>query len=315
MSHYLMQRLVIAVFVLFGVSVIVFFVVRLIPGDPALVMAGPMADPAHVERIRVELGLRDAIPVQYLKWIGRAVLGDLGRSISLRRSVLDEVDDRFRATAILAGAAILLSFPLGILIGIVSAVKQYSFLDRIFMLFALLGISAPVFWTGLVLMVVFSVWLRILPGTGMHTAGGGDFFDMLRHLVLPAFTLSLPPLAVIARMTRSNMLEVIRQDYIRTARSKGLAETAVIMRHALRNALVGIVTILGMQSGFLLGGAVYVETVFAWPGVGYMLVNAILKRDYPLIQGGVLLVATSYVVINLVTDLLYAYLDPRIRYD
>ena len=164
------------------------------------------------------------------------------------------------------------------------------------------------------LVVVFSVWLRVLPGTGMHTAGGGDFADLLRHLILPAFTLSLPPLAVIARLTRSNMLEVIRQDYVRTARSKGLTETVVIASHAFRNALVGIVTILGLQVGFLLGGAVYVETVFAWPGIGFMLVNAIFKRDYPLIQGGVLLVAASYVFINLVTDLLYAYLDPRIRY-
>jgi ABC-type dipeptide/oligopeptide/nickel transport system permease component len=183
------------------------------------------------------------------------------------------------------------------------------------MLGALVGISAPTFWTGLVLIVVFSVKLRILPGTGMHTAGESGFLDLLHHLVLPAVTLSLVPLAVIARTTRSNILEVIRQDYTRTARAKGLAETVVIGRHVLRNALVGIVTILGLQFAFLLGGAVYVETIFAWPGIGYMLVNAILKRDFPLIQGGVLLVAIAYVFINLGTDLLYAYLDPRIRYD
>jgi peptide/nickel transport system permease protein len=315
MSRYVMQRLAIAVFVLFGVTVIVFFVVRLIPGDPALVMAGPMAEPEFVERIRVELGLREPIPVQYFKWIGRALTGDFGRSISLRRPVLDEVLERFRATAILTGAAILIAFPLGVLIGILSAVKQNTVLDRGSMLGALVGISAPTFWTGLVLIVVFSVKLRILPGTGMHTAGESGFFDLLRHLVLPAVTLALVPLAVIARTTRSNMLEVIRQDYTRTARAKGLGETLVIGRHVLRNALVGIVTILGLQFAFLLGGAVYVETVFAWPGIGYMLVNAILKRDFPLIQGGVLLVAISYVFINLGTDLLYAYLDPRIRYD
>lgn len=314
MRYYVAQRLISIVFVLFGVSLIVFAVMHLTPGDPARIMLGPMATPKDLARLQEELGLTDPIYVQYFKWISRALRGDFGRSISLRRAVMDEVLLRFKGTLILALPAILFSFTLGIAIGVLSAVRQYSFLDRFSMGLAMFGISMPSFWFGLVLIIIFSLHFRIFPGTGMYSPGGGnDFGDLVHHLVLPALTLAVVPMAVIARVTRSNMLEVIRQDFIRTARAKGLGEGSVTMKHAFRNTLVGIVTVLGLEVGFLLAGTVYVETVFSWPGVGSMLVNAILTRDFPLVQGGVMLIATSYVFINLATDLLYVYLDPRVH--
>ncbi len=314
MGAYLVRRLISLALVVFGVTVVVFLIIHIAPGDPARIMLGAAARPEDLATLRHELGLDQPVYVQYATWIGRAVHGDLGRSISLHRPVLNEVVSRFKNTLLLSVAAMLISFPLGIGIGVVSAVKRGAFIDRLFILLATTGLSLPSFWFAMVLIIVFSVKLRWLPGTGMTSPlGNGGALDVAKHMILPAIALSVIPLAVIARYTRSSMLEVISQDFVTTARAKGLTDYAVVIQHVFRNTLVLIVTMLGLQVGFLLAGAVYVENVFSWPGVGQLLVNAILKRDFPLVQGGVLLVALSYVVINLATDLTYAYLDPRIR--
>jgi peptide/nickel transport system permease protein len=314
--RYLIKRLAAAGIVVAGVSVIVFLVLHLVPGDPAQIVLGPMGTKTELQRLRTELGLDHPLHVQYLRWIGRVVQGDLGRSIAWNRPVLPEVLQRFRATLVLAGTSLTIATAVGILFGIVSAVRQRSWADRIVTLLAVVGISMPSFWLGMVLVALFSVKLGWLPVSGMYdVTGSGGTADLIRHLILPAITLAVIPMAVITRVTRSNMLEVIRHDYIRTARSKGVAERTVILRHAFRNTMVNMITVVGMQAGFLLAGAIYVERVFAWPGVGSMMVDGILKRDFPVIQGGILLVALSYVTINLLTDVTYAYLDPRIRYD
>ncbi len=314
MANYLVRRFLWMIVVIFGVSVIVFGLIHLTPGDPAQIMLGPSASMEDVRELQHQLGLDRPIAVQYMHWIGRALQGDLGESIVLRRSVLGEVFDRFGNTAILAGTAMLISFTLGIALGVVSAVRRGSSIDRLVILAATGGLSLPSFWFGLMLIILFSVRLGWLPGTGMTSAvNGGSVVDIGKHLILPSVALAVVPMAVIARYTRSSMLEVLGQDYVRTARAKGLRERVVIGRHVFRNTLVALVTMLGLQVGFLLAGAVYIENVFSWPGIGQMLVDAILKRDFPLVQGGVLLVATVYVVVNLVTDLLYAFLDPHIR--
>jgi peptide/nickel transport system permease protein len=314
MGGYLLRRLLSLVPVVFGVTVLVFLIIHLTPGDPARIMMGAAGRPEDVETLRKELGLDQPIHVQYLQWLERAAHGDLGRSISLRRPVMDEVVARFRNTILLSTAAMLVSFPLGIAIGVLSAVKRGSLVDRLTIFLATFGLSLPSFWFGMVLIMIFTVELRLLPGTGMTSPiGGGGPADIAKHMVLPTLALSVIPLAVIARYTRSAMLEVVSQDFVTTARAKGVTERRIVLHHVFRNTLVLIVTMLGLQVGFLLAGAVYVENVFSWPGVGQLLVEAILKRDFPLVQGGVLLVALSYVGINLITDLLYAYLDPRIR--
>jgi peptide/nickel transport system permease protein len=314
LGRYLLRRLISLALVVFGVTVVVFLIIHIAPGDPAQIMLGAQARPEDLVTLRHELGLDRPVYVQYATWIDRAVHGDLGRSISLHRPVLNEVVSRFKNTLLLSIAAMLISFPLGIGVGVVSAVKRGKLLDRLFILLATLGLSLPSFWFAMVLIIVFSVKLRWLPGAGMTSPiGPGGPLDVAKHMILPAIALSVIPLAVIARYTRSSMLEVISQEFVTTARAKGLTDYAVVIRHVFRNTLVLIVTMLGLQVGFLLAGAVYIENVFSWPGVGQLLVNAILKRDFPLVQGGVLLVALSYVVINLVTDLTYAYLDPRIR--
>ena len=314
MGGYVLRRLLSLVPVVFGVTVLVFLIIHLTPGDPARIMLGAAGRPEDVETLRRELGLDQPIYVQYARWIERAVHGDLGRSIALHRPVLDEVVSRFKNTLLLSAAAMLVSFPLGIAVGVISAARRGSLLDRIAILLATFGLSLPSFWFGMVLIMIFTVELRLLPGTGMTSPiDGGGVVDIAKHMVLPALALSVIPLAVIARYTRSAMLEAISQDFVVTARAKGVTERRVIVHHVFRNTLVLIVTMLGLQVGFLLAGAVYVENVFSWPGVGQLLVEAILKRDFPLVQGGVLLVALSYVGINLLTDLAYAYLDPRIR--
>ena len=315
MRRYLVERLVSAVFVLIGVSFMVFMLSRLVPGDPAQVMLGPLATPQELAALREQFGLDKPILVQYGRWLSHVAQGDLGRSIMLHRAVLPEVWERFRATLILAVGGMLLAFPLGILVGVVAAIRPGSGLDRLSRLVATLSISMPAFWLGLLLVIGFSVRLGWLPGTGMYSpVGRGGLGDLLEHLVLPAITLSLVPLAVVSRLTRSNMLDAMDQDYVRTARAKGASECRVVGRHALSNTLVALLTVIGLQVGFLIAGAVYVEVVFSWPGIGFMMVNAILTRDFPLVQGGVLLIATSYVVINLATDLLYTCVDPRVRY-
>lgn len=314
MSRYLVRRLLSVIPVLFGVSIVVFGIIHITPGDPARIMLGATARPEDLARLQRELGLDRPVYVQYANWLQRVVQGDFGRSISLRRPVLDEVVTRFKNTALLSAAAMIISFSLGLGLGVLSAVRRGSLLDRLTMLTASLGLSLPSFWFAMVLIIIFSLKLGLLPGTGMTTPiKGGGALDIAQHMILPAMALAVVPLAVVARYTRSAMLEVISREYVTTARAKGLSGRAVITRHVLRNTLVSVVTMLGLQVGFLLAGAVYIENVFSWPGIGQMLVGAILKRDFPLVQGGVLMVATSYVVINLLTDIAYAYLDPRIR--
>ena len=315
LQGYVVRRLLLAVPVLVGVSVLVFAVMHLSPGDPAAIMLGAQATREDVERLHRDLGLDRALPVQYARWIGRVLQGDLGRSIPLGREVLPEVLVRFKATLILTGGALLVALLIGVPAGIVSATRQYTWLDRLSMGVAVTGVSLPVFWTGIMLIIVFSLTLRWLPSAGMYSPYGGDFTDLVWHLVLPAVTLGTASAAALARMTRSAVLEIVRQDFVRSARAKGLGERAVVGRHVLKNALNPIVTVLGIQVGTLLGGAILTETVFSWPGLGSMMVRAIQARDYPLVQGGVLLIATTFVLVNLLVDLLYAVFDPRIRYE
>jgi peptide/nickel transport system permease protein len=316
MSRYLTRRLLLLVPVLAGVSVIVFLVLHLSPGDPAEIMLGSQATKEDLERLRAELGLTEPLHVQYFRWMSHVVRGDLGRSLWMKRPVLTEVLGRFQATLILTGTALVLSTVGGLALGIASATRPNSVLDRLSAVASLFGASMPVFWLGIVLMVVFSLWLGWLPASGMYAPyGGGDARDLLSHLALPALTLAAASVTIVARLTRSTMLEVLGQDYVRTARAKGLAERGVVIRHALKNAMIPILTVVGVQAGYLLGGAVLTETVFAWPGVGTLMVQGILARDFPLVQGCVLVVALTFVLINLCVDLLYGFLDPRIRYE
>ncbi len=314
MRQYLIRRLLHTIPVLFGVSVLVFSMLHLAPGDPALVLLGPEANAKSIAQVRQDLGLDKPLLEQYVTWVSKMARGDFGRSIVLGREVFPEVWSRFQATAILTITSLIIAVLLGVSAGIISAVRQYSLFDSGVMLLALAGVSMPLFFTGIVAILGFAMNLRWLPSAGMYSPAGGDFFDLLRHLVLPAVTLGTVSAAILARMTRSAMLEIIRQDYIRTARAKGLGERTVIYVHALRNASITIVTVLGMQVGYLLGGSVITETVFSWPGIGQMMVRAIQARDYPMVQGGVFLVAAMFVFVNLLVDMLYAYLDPRIRY-
>jgi peptide/nickel transport system permease protein len=312
---YLARRLLLVVPVLLGVSVVVFMVLHLSPGDPAEIMLGAQATQEDLARLRGELGLTEPLPVQYARWLGHVVTGDLGRSLWMKRPVLGEVLIRFKATLVLTGTGLLLSTLGGIALGVASALRPHSWLDRLSAIASLFGVSMPVFWLGIMLMVVFALWLGWLPASGMYSPyGGGDLADLLVHLALPAVTLAAASITIVARLTRSTMIETLGQDFIRTARAKGLREAMVVVRHGLRNALLPIVTIVGVQAGYLLGGAVLTETVFAWPGVGTLMLQGILARDFPLVQGCVLVIALTFVVVNLVVDLLYAWLDPRIRY-
>ncbi|MGE5831125.1 MAG: ABC transporter permease [Micromonosporaceae bacterium] len=314
MRTYLVRRLLLVGPVLLGVSVVVFMVLHLSPGDPAEIMLGPQATKEDLERLRTELGLTEPLPVQYARWLGHVVQGDLGRSLWMKRPVLGEVLGRFQATLILTGTALLLSTVGGIALGVASATRPNSLLDRLSAVASLFGASMPVFWLGIVLMVIFALWLGWLPASGMYSPyGGGDLRDLLAHLALPAITLAAASVTIVARLTRSTMLETLGQDYIRTARAKGVVERLVVLRHGLRNALIPIVTVVGVQAGYLLGGAVLTETVFAWPGVGTLMVQGILARDFPLVQGCVLVVALCFVLVNLAVDALYAWFDPRIR--
>ena len=304
MYRYIIRRLLLLIPVMLGVSFIVFTIMFFTPGDPAKIMLGERAPQAEVAALRTQMGLDDPFIVQFFNFIRNATRGDFGRSLVTRRPVAEELFARFPATLQLAASAVLIAVAIGIPVGILSAVKQYSFFDGAAMTLALVGVSMPNFWQGLMMILLFSVYLRWLPSSGIGT---------FRHLIMPAVTLGTSSAALITRMTRSSMLEVVRQDYIRTARAKGLTERVVINRHALKNALIPVVTVIGLQFGYLLGGAVLTETVFAWPGVGRMMVDAIRQKDFPVVQAGVLLLAVAFSVVNLVVDILYAYIDPRIK--
>jgi peptide/nickel transport system permease protein len=311
---YVIKRLLALIPVLFGVTILVFLIMHLSPGDPAQIILGPKATEESLNALRHQLGLDLPLYEQYFRWIGNVFQGDWGRSIQLKRAVLPLVLDRFKATAILTFFAASIAIFCGTFAGIISSTKQYSFWDRFLMLLALIGFCLPVFWLGLMLQIIFGLNLGWLPVSGMHTPGETGFLDMLKYLLLPGVTLAASSMAEIARMTRSSMLEVIRQDYIKTARAKGLGERVVVYKHALRNAMIPVVTIVGLQIGYLLAGAVLVEIVFSWPGIGSLMVNGILARDFPLVQGIILFVATTYVFVNLIVDIVYAFLDPRITY-
>jgi peptide/nickel transport system permease protein len=306
MFHYVIKRLLSTIPVLIGISLLLFFMLRMLPGDPAQVLAGQMASPEEVENIRRQLGLDRPIHVQYAVFFGRLVQFDLGRSSRTQNPVTQEIWARLPNTVLLASVAITLACLLGIPAGIVSAVRPYTWMDYLVTSGALFGISMPVFWLGLMLVVVFSMVLQWLPAGGTGT---------WKHVILPSVTLASFVIAFIARMTRSTMMEVLSQDYTTTARSKGLKEEVVIVKHAMKNALIPIITVVGLQFGLLLGGAVLTETVFAWPGLGRLIVDSILARDYPMIQGAILVFGLLYIFVNLITDLLYAWVDPRIRYD
>lgn len=307
MSQYLVRRLLLAVPVIVGVSVAVFLMMHLIPGDPALALlrGQPTVTDADIDRVRHQLGLDDPIAVQYFKYAGRALRGDFGDSVQSHRPVLEMIGEQSWATIQLALAAMVLAVVLGVTLGTISAVRQNTWVDRLSMLVALFGVSMPSFWFGLLLIYVFSLRLGWFPITGQ----GG-----LERLVLPAVALGMDFSAITARLVRSNLLEVLRQDYVLSARAKGLRDRVVVSRHALRNAMIPVLTIVGLQLGNLLGGAVVVETVFAREGIGRLAITAILSKDFPLVQGIVLLAAVVYVAVNLAVDLTYALFDPRIHY-
>lgn len=314
MAGYILKRLISAVPVLFGISIIVFVIMAMIPGDPATAILGSYATPENVEKLNRDLGLDKPMVQRYFIWLGNMLQGEFGRSFSLNRDVLDEVLDRFGATLILAGTAFVLCALLGIAAGVVSAARQYGLADKAITFAVLLGISIPSFFLGMMMILIFAVKLRWFPVSGMWPIyGARDLPALASHLTLPALALAVVATGVIARLSRSAMLEVLRQDFIRTARAKGVHERAVIWRHALRAAMVSIIPVLGVQAGFVLSGAVYIEIVFQWPGVGRMLVDAILKRDILLVQGGVVFVAACYVLFNIVVDVAQSMLDPRIK--
>lgn len=332
MIGYLVRRTLSAVPVLLGVSILVFSFLHFIPGDPAIAMLGERATPENVARIRASLGLDKPLWEQYLIYMGKALQGDLGQSILRGYPITEEITHRFPATIELALSAMLLALLFGIPAGVFSAVNRNSWFDNGTMLVSLIGVSMPIFWLGLMMQALFSVILRWLP-TSARVSATLEFktityfvpidallqgntvvlIDWFRHLIMPAIALSTIPLATIARMTRSAMLDVLNQDYVRTAWAKGLDPLAVILKHALRNAMLPVVTVAGLQISRLLGGAIVTEAIFSWPGIGHWVYESILARDYPIVQGVTLFITTLIVVINLLVDISYAFLDPRIR--
>jgi peptide/nickel transport system permease protein len=331
MIGFIIRRTLVVIPTLLGVSIIIFLMLAITPGDPAELLLGERATKDSLEAMREYLGLQKPLYVQYWLFLKRVAKFDLGETIWTRQKVSIEIMERFPATIELAVFAMMISSFLGIILGMISATKQYSWFDYSSMIGSLMGVSMPVFWLGLVLMLLFSLTLGWFPMSGrigvdvdldtitnfyiidaILTRHWAALKDALMHLVLPAMALSTIPLAIVARMTRSSMLEVLRQDYIKTARAKGLSETKIVLKHALRNGLIPVVTVVGLQFGILLGGAILTETVFAWPGVGKWLYEGVVKRDYMVIQGGTLVVATIFVMVNLIVDILYSIINPRI---
>ncbi len=334
MKWYIVKRLAMLVPVMLGVSIIAFSLIHLAPGDPARTMLGERATQEQLNEIREKYGLDKPLYIQYGIWLNGVLHGDLGRSITTHDEVAKEIGDRFPNTMELAIAAMLFAVIVGVFAGIISATKQYSITDYTCMGVALFGISMPVFWLGIMLMMIFGVFLGWLPIGGridllipFQRVTGFMLFDsiitgnfpalisVLRHLILPAVALGTIPMAMIARVSRSSMLEVLRQDFIRTERAKGLSERMVIYKHAVRNAMVPVVTVIGLNFGLLLAGAILTETVFSWPGIGRLVVNAVYERDYPLVVGCILAFAIVFVIVNLITDILYTRIDPRIQYE
>ena len=324
MLKYFIKRILLVLPVILGITVMVFFIIRLIPGDPAMIFLGQDATPEEIIRIRELLGLDRSIFVQLGIYLRNMAMLDFGDSIFIHDSVANIIFEGFGATIELAVASLIISLIIAIPLGIISAIKQNRWIDHVSMAFAQLGVSMPVFWTGILLILLFSVRLGWLPSfgrgvslySGFMLMLGGDsepLIESLRRLAMPAFSLGFMGAALISRMIRSSMLEVLEADYVRTARAKGTSEFKVIMKHAFRNALLPVVTIVGLQFGLLLGGSIVTETVFAWPGLGRIIVNAISMRDFPVVQGGVILIAVSFALINLCTDMLYAVINPKIR--
>jgi len=333
MTQYIARRILALIPVLLGVSIIVFSLIRMIPGDPVTVMLGERARPEDIARVRAEMGFDRPIVEQYIEWMGRILRGDLGTSIINKTSVMVELKSRLAATLELVIAAMIIGIAIGVTAGIISAIRQNSWIDLTTTVGVLLGVSMPIYWLALILMYALAVNRQIFPPSArldaqldvtrhtgfmlIDTLLMGDislFLNAVWHLILPAFVLSTTVMPILARMTRSSMLEVLRQDYVRTADAKGLRRRTVVMQHALKNALLPVITIVGLQLGGLLGGALLTETIFSWPGMGLWTYRAILSRDYPIVQGAVLVSATIYVVVNLLVDISYAYVDPRIRY-
>ena len=301
----ILRRLLLAIPTLAGVLVVVFLLLYVAPGDPVLQMVGERADEATIARLRAELRLDDPLPTQFAHYAGGVVRGDLGNSYITGRPIVQDILERFPNTLLLAGAAMLLASLIGISLGILSARYPGGWLDRISLGIAYVGISFPVYWVGLILILLFAVTLRWLPASG---------FGSIAYLVLPALALGSRSIAFLARVTRSSMLETLGSDFVRTARAKGAAERVVVMHHALRNALIPVITVLGLDFGYYLTGSILTETIFSWPGIGRYVVNAIARRDLPAIQGSVLFLSVVFVLVNLVTDLAYAKADPRVKY-
>jgi peptide/nickel transport system permease protein len=313
-TRYIIGRLCMLVPVLLGMSLLVFVVMSLIPGDPALAILGPYATEENLARLRAELNLDHPAPERYLLWLADVLRGDLGDSVTLERPVLDEIAERLGPTLLLAGAALGMGTCLGLAAGMAAALRYQRWPDRALTLLVLLGISTPAFWLALLLMLTFGVGLGWLPVSGMLPAyGEGGLVQVLRHLALPALSLALVVAGVIARLSRSATLDVLGEPFVRMAKARGIGPGSLIGRHLLKNLLARMMPVIGLQGGFVLGGAVYIETVFQWPGVGRMLVDAIASRDLLLVQGGVLVIGAAYVLVNLVTDVLQRWLDPRIQ--
>jgi ABC-type dipeptide/oligopeptide/nickel transport system permease component len=314
MATYFARRVLLLIPVMLGVTIVVFAMMHLAPGDPAVVMAGPRATPEILGEVRRYLGLDQPLVWQYLTWMGHAAQGDLGRSIRQGEQVTTLVLPRFQDSLLLGLSAFALASIFGITLGVISALKRGSLLDQAVMLFSMLGVSTPAFFLGMLLIVVFAFRFPILPMSGLKNIDGPSGpLDMARHLVLPAITLAAASTTVIARMVRASVIETISHDYVRTARAKGMREHLIVNRHILKNALIPVVTLLGLQVGFLLGGAAIVEVVFSYPGIGNLMVKSIVERDLPVTQGCVLLIASVYVFVNIGADLVQAALDPRIR--